>query len=138
MMHIGIVGCGAMGNGIAQVAAMAGHTVVVYDNNAAALDKARQSTEKTLQKLAEKGKIADAQALLAQYTYSSDLAALKDSGLIIEAIIENLDIKKAVFAQLEALVQDSCILASNTSSLSIASIAAACKKIRKSDWYPLL
>ncbi|MNS20742.1 3-hydroxyadipyl-CoA dehydrogenase [compost metagenome] len=128
MMHIGIVGCGAMGNGIAQVAAMAGHTVVVYDNNAAALDKARQSTEKTLQKLAEKGKIADAQALLAQYTYSSDLAALKDSGLIIEAIIENLDIKKAVFAQLEALVQDSCILASNTSSLSIASIAAACKK----------
>ncbi|WP_202615977.1 3-hydroxyacyl-CoA dehydrogenase NAD-binding domain-containing protein [Edaphocola flava] len=128
MMNIGIVGCGAMGNGIAQVAAMAGHTVVVYDNNAAALDKARQSTEKTLQKLAEKGKIADAQALLAQYTYSSDLAALKDSGLIIEAIIENLDIKKAVFAQLEALVQDSCILASNTSSLSIASIAAACTK----------
>lgn len=128
MMNIGIVGCGAMGNGIAQVAAMAGHTVVVYDNNAAALDKARQSTEKTLQKLAEKGKIADAQALLVQYTYSSDLAALKDSGLIIEAIIENLDIKKAVFAQLEALVQDSCILASNTSSLSIASIAAACTK----------
>ncbi|WP_222165436.1 3-hydroxyacyl-CoA dehydrogenase NAD-binding domain-containing protein [Edaphocola aurantiacus] len=128
MMNIGIVGCGAMGNGIAQVAAMAGHTVVVYDNNAAALDKARQSTEKTLQKLAEKGKITDAQALLAQYTYSSDLAALKDSGLIIEAIIENLDIKKAVFAQLEALVQDSCILASNTSSLSIASIAAACTK----------
>jgi 3-hydroxybutyryl-CoA dehydrogenase len=128
MMNIGIVGCGAMGNGIAQVAAMAGHTVVVYDNNAAALDKARQSTEKTLQRLAEKGKIADAQALLAQYTYSSDLAALKDSGLIIEAIIENLDIKKAVFTQLEALVQDSCILASNTSSLSIASIAAACTK----------
>lgn len=128
MMNIGIVGCGAMGNGIAQVAAMAGHNVVVYDNNASALEKARQSTEKTLQKLAEKGKIADAQALLAQYTYSSDLAALKDSGLIIEAIIENLDIKKAVFAQLEALVQDQCILASNTSSLSIASIAAACKK----------
>ena len=127
-MNIGIVGCGAMGNGIAQVAAMAGHKVVVYDNNVTALDKARQSTEKTLQKLAEKGKITNAQALLEQYTYSSDLEALKDSGLIIEAIIENLDIKKTVFAQLEALVQDNCILASNTSSLSVASIAAACRQ----------
>lgn len=131
MMHIGIVGCGAMGNGIAQVAAMAGHKVVVYDNNTAALEKARQSTEKTLQKLAEKGKINDAQALLAQYTYDSDLAALKDCDLIIEAIIENLDIKKSVFAQLEALVKDTCILASNTSSLSIASIAAACQKAER-------
>ena len=131
MMHIGIVGCGAMGNGIAQVAAMAGHKVVVYDNNTAALEKARQSTEKTLQKLAEKGKINDAQALLTQYTYDSDLAALQDCDLIIEAIIENLDIKKSVFTQLEALVKDTCILASNTSSLSIASIAAACKNAER-------
>lgn len=127
-MNIGIVGCGAMGNGIAQVAAMAGHKVVVYDNNEASLGKAAQASEKALQKLAEKGKISDPQAILSQYTYASELSALKDSDLIIEAIIENLDIKKSVFSQLEALVGDHCILASNTSSLSIASIASACRK----------
>ncbi|RQO31771.1 3-hydroxybutyryl-CoA dehydrogenase [Taibaiella sp. KBW10] len=127
-MNIGIIGSGAMGNGIAQVAAMAGHKVVVYDNNTAALDKAKAATEKALQKLAEKGKITDAAELFARYTYVNNLEELKDSGLVIEAIIEQLDIKKSVFAQLETIVSEACILASNTSSLSIASIAAACKK----------
>ncbi len=127
-MIIGIVGSGAMGNGIAQVASTSGHKVVVYDNNTAALEKAKETTLKNLNKLQEKGKLADAQAVYSQYQYSNELTALKDCGLIIEAIIENLDIKKKVFSELESLVSDTCILASNTSSLSIASIASAVKK----------
>lgn len=127
-MIIGIVGSGAMGNGIAQVAAASGHQVVVYDNNAAALEKAKEATLKNLNKLQEKGKLADSQSVYAQYQYVDTLAELKDCGLIIEAIIENLDIKKKVFAELESIVSDTCILASNTSSLSIASIAASVKK----------
>ena len=93
-MIIGIVGSGAMGNGIAQVAATSGHQVLVYDNNGAALEKAKASTLQTLNKLQEKGKLADAQAVYSQYQYVSDLADLADCGLVIEAIIENLDIKK--------------------------------------------
>lgn len=127
-MIVGIVGSGAMGNGIAQVAAMAGHTVFVYDNNKEALERAKLATSKTLQKLLEKGKITDAEAIFAKYNYVDQLTDLKDCGLVIEAIIENLDIKKNVFSSLEALVSEECILASNTSSLSITSIAASVKK----------
>lgn len=130
-MIIGIVGSGAMGNGIAQVAATSGHQVLVYDNNGAALEKAKASTLQTLNKLQEKGKLADAQAVYSQYQYVSDLAAFADCGLVIEAIIENLDIKKKVFAELESIVSENCILASNTSSLSIASIAASVKKAER-------
>jgi len=125
---IGVIGAGAMGSGIAQVVAMAGHTVVVFDANAAALDKAKASLTATINKLAEKGKITNADEVLSRFTYAADMAAFADCGLIIEAIIENLDIKKKVFADVEAVVSASCILATNTSSLSVTSIAAACKK----------
>lgn len=125
---IGVIGAGAMGSGIAQVAAMAGHRVVLFDTNTAALDKAKASLTSTLNKLAEKGKIADANAVLARFQFATELSAFANCGLIIEAIIENLDIKKKVFADVEAVVSESCVLATNTSSLSVTSIAAACKK----------
>jgi 3-hydroxybutyryl-CoA dehydrogenase len=127
---IGVIGSGAMGAGIAQVAATAGHTVFLYDNNKSVLDRAKTSVDQTLRKLVEKQKItaAKAESITKSLCYASDLNELAACGLVIEAIIENLDIKQQVFAQLETIVSDSCILASNTSSLSIASIAAACKK----------
>jgi len=123
---IGIVGSGAMGAGIAQVAAMAGHQVVVYDNNAAALAKAQTSLAGTLQKLEEKGKIKSATDILSRFRFAEHLTAFEDCGLVIEAIVERLDVKKAVFAQVEKVVSITCILATNTSSLSVTSIAAAC------------
>lgn len=125
---IGVIGAGSMGSGIAQVAAMAGHSVVLFDTNTAALDKAKSSLTSTLNKLAEKGKIADANAVLSRFQFATQLNAFANCGLIIEAIIENLDIKKKVFADVEAVVNESCVLATNTSSLSVTSIAAACKK----------
>ena len=127
-MQVGVIGSGAMGAGIAQVAAMAGHNVVIYDTNAGALAKAESSLTATINKLAEKGKIANAGEVLGRFAYASELAALKDSGLIIEAIVEKLEVKKSVFSEVEKLVSEDCILATNTSSLSVTSIAAACNK----------
>lgn len=117
-----------MGSGIAQVAAMAGHKVLVYDTNPAALEKSRNSLTTTLQKLQEKGRISDVEELLSRFSFVSDMKEFAACGLVIEAIVENIDIKKSVFAALEQVVSDSCVLASNTSSLSIASIASACAK----------
>lgn len=130
MIKVGIIGSGAMGAGIAQVAATAGHTVIVYDNNQSALDKAKSNLQNTLSKLIEKQKInqVTADEILNRTKYASNLNEFKSCGLVIEAIVENLDIKQKVFSELESIVADSCILASNTSSLSIASIASACKK----------
>lgn len=115
-----------MGSGIAQVAAMAGHKVVLYDNNEAALGKAQKSLAATLQKLQEKGKISSADEVLSLFTFSQVLSGFAGCDLIVEAIVEKLDVKKAVFAEVEKVVSDTCILATNTSSLSVTSIAAAC------------
>jgi len=125
---VGVVGSGAMGAGIAQVAAMAGHNVVVYDNYAASLEKAQKNLAATLQKLQEKGKLTSAGEVMGRFTFAGEMTALAHCDLVIEAIVERLDVKKTVFAELEKLVSDTCILASNTSSLSITSIAAACSK----------
>jgi 3-hydroxybutyryl-CoA dehydrogenase len=127
---IGIIGSGAMGAGIAQVAATAGHEVIIYDNNQAALDKAKANLISTLNKLVEKQKLTEdaSKEILAKTKYASNLGDFKNCGLIIEAIIENIDVKQKVFSELETIVADDCILASNTSSLSVASIASACKK----------
>jgi 3-hydroxybutyryl-CoA dehydrogenase len=129
-MKIGILGAGSMGSGIAQVAASFGHQVVLFDSNIAAVDKALDGMSKSLDKLVEKGKMSaeDKNALMGRIQRSDNMEDYAGCGLIIEAIIENLEIKKSVFSKLESIVDDDCILASNTSSLSIASIAAACKK----------
>ncbi len=123
---VGIIGSGAMGSGIAQVAAMAGHPVTILDANPQALEKSKSNLSATLQKLQEKGKLPDATAVLERLSFTSDMNAFAGCGLVIEAIVENLEVKKNVFAALEKIVKEDCVLASNTSSLSIASIAAAC------------
>ena len=119
-----------MGSGIAQVAATSGCLVKIYDTNRAALDKAKASLEKILNRLIEKGRIDsdEKNRIQSHIQYVDSLKDLADSDLTIEAIIENLEIKKQVFQELESFVSENCIIASNTSSLSIASIAASLKK----------
>lgn len=126
---IGVVGSGAMGSGIAQVAATAGHSVVVYDTNEQALQKAKTNLISTLAKLVEKQKLVqqDSDAILGRIDFVSAQEKFSSCNLIIEAIVENLEVKKSVFSSLEKIVSDDCVLASNTSSLSITSIASACK-----------
>src|SRR4051812_10649598 len=102
----GIIGSGAMGVGIAQVAAMAGHSVVVYDNNTTALHKAQTNLAATLNKLQEKGKIANAEEILQRFSFSNNLNDLSDCTLVIEAIVENLSVKQQVFSALERQVCD--------------------------------
>lgn len=125
---IGIVGSGAMGSGIAQVAAMAGHKVILYDNNATSLQKAKQNSASILLKLVEKQKITQQKSdeVIARISFTENIESLKPCNLIIEAIVENLDIKKQVFSQLEKITEGKSVLATNTSSLSVTSIAAAC------------
>ena len=126
-MNIGIIGSGTMGSGIAQVAATSGNKVKLFDTNQEALNKSRLSLEKILSRLIEKGKIDSSEKTRIQnnISYVYNLKELSDSNLTIEAIIENLDIKKKVFSELEDYVSKDCIIASNTSSLSIASIASS-------------
>ena len=127
---IGIIGSGTMGSGIAQVAANSGCKVKLYDTNQIALDKSKAALEKVLSRLIEKGRIdsEEKSRIQGNISYVNTLKELHDSNLTIEAIIENLEIKHKVFSELETYVADDCIIASNTSSLSIASIAAALKK----------
>lgn len=132
-MKIGVLGAGSMGAGIAQVAAQSGHNVVLFDTNAAQLEKAYASLAKIMARLVEKGKITEheSESIQERIVYISDMTGFSGCGLVIEAIIENLAIKKSVFAQLETIVDGDTILASNTSSLSIASIAASCSKAER-------
>ena len=132
---IGVVGAGAMGAGIAQVAAVAGHRVVLAAASAASIERARAGHAKALARDVEKGRrtIADADAVLARLTYvaGADAAALAPfapCALVIEAIVEDLAIKRALFATLESIVAPDAVLASNTSSLSIAALAGAMQR----------
>lgn len=126
-MKVGIIGAGTMGAGIAQVAATAGHHVVVTDTNKKALTKAQSKLEQILHRQVEKGRMSQEEinGILERIAFEQGLAHHKDCGLVIEAIIENLDIKKSVFKKLEEITSPETILATNTSSLSIASIAAS-------------
>lgn len=130
MKNIGIIGAGTMGIGIAQVAATAGCKVVVYDAQAPQIDKALSGLEKTLQKLVEKAKISQGKATEIRNNISKaeNLQGLKNSDLVIEAIIENKEIKTKVFTELENYVSEDCIIGSNTSSISITSLGAELKK----------
>lgn len=127
---VGIAGSGAMGSGIAQVAAKAGHEVVLYDVSQAALEKAMVSMRASMDKLVAKGTIpkADADALLSRIATSHDVGDLSPCDIVIEAVIEDLGIKKELFNRLEGLVSKSCVLATNTSSLSVTSVAASLLK----------
>jgi 3-hydroxybutyryl-CoA dehydrogenase len=133
IMNVGIIGAGTMGSGIAQVASTAGCTVKLFDLNESALAKAKTSLEKILNRLVEKGRIdtEEKSRIQANISYVNTLKDLADSDMTIEAIVENLDIKQKVFVELETYVSDACIIASNTSSLSIASIAASLQKPKR-------
>lgn len=128
-MKTGILGAGTMGAGIAQVAAQNGHKVVLVDLNQAVLDKASANLVKVLARLVEKETITEekSQEITGNIQSSTQLNDFSSCDLIIEAIVENIDVKTKVFAQLEEITHKDCILASNTSSLSIASIGAALK-----------
>jgi 3-hydroxybutyryl-CoA dehydrogenase len=130
---VGVVGAGAMGSGIAQVAAAAGHRVVLGDANEAAVGRARESMRASLARDVEKGRVdrAAADATLARVTEAGDLGAgferYAECGLVIEAVLEDLAVKRALFTALERVVADDCVLATNTSSLSVAAIGGQCR-----------
>lgn len=128
--NVGIIGAGTMGSGIAQVAATADCKVKLFDLNQEALDKAKAALEKILNRLIEKGRIdaAEKNRIQGNISYVSDMKSFSDADMTIEAIVENIDIKKKVFQELESIVSEDCIIASNTSSLSIASIASSLDK----------
>jgi len=127
IQQVGIIGSGTMGSGIAQVAATAGCTVYLFDTRQEALDKAKSAHHKILDRLVEKGRLTaqDRQAIGERINYVSQLSDLASADLVIEAIVEDLGIKKQVFQQLEQIVGSNCMIATNTSSLSVASIAAS-------------
>ncbi|MBW3128176.1 3-hydroxyacyl-CoA dehydrogenase NAD-binding domain-containing protein [Hymenobacter profundi] len=128
-MTIGIIGSGAMGAGIAQVAATAGHPIWLLDQNQTALQQAAQRIRQSLDKLAEKGKLTveDAATAFTRIQFTEKQADFADCGLVLEAIVEDLAAKQQVFQEIESVVSVDCLLATNTSSLSITSIAAACQ-----------
>ena len=126
---IAVVGTGAMGAGIAQVAAAAGHTVKLLDNRPGAAEKAVAGIRAQFEKMAAKGKLTatDAKAAGERLIPVEQLADLADAGLITEAIVENLDAKQALYRDLEAIVGPDCIFGTNTSSISVTAIGAALK-----------
>lgn len=126
-MRVGIIGSGTMGSGIAQVAATADCQVVVVDKDQDALMQAKSNLEKILNRLIDKGRLnaAEKTRIESNISYQGNVSELADSDLVIEAIVENLEIKQHLFKSLESHVKKACIIATNTSSLSIASIASA-------------
>ncbi|MBK8497338.1 MAG: 3-hydroxybutyryl-CoA dehydrogenase [Flavobacteriales bacterium] len=129
-MKVAVIGAGTMGTGIAQLAAQAGHAVKLFDACADAVPKALGGLEKTFGKLVEKGKLTTdaARTILGRLVPSADLKDLAGSDLVIEAIVEDLPVKKKLFADLEALLPKDALLATNTSSLSVTAIAGACAR----------
>jgi 3-hydroxybutyryl-CoA dehydrogenase len=125
---LGIVGCGLMGRGITQIAIQSGIPVILYDNHPGSAEEARTAVAATLQKLADKGKLTadDVSAACARLSVAVTLAELAPCATVIEAIVEKLEVKQELFRQLEAVVGSDCILATNTSSLSVTAIAAGC------------
>ena len=127
---IGVVGAGTMGNGIAQVFAQAGFTVRLVDVAQPMLDRARTTIEKSLAKFVERGKLAagDRDAALTRLTTHTSIDSLADADYVVEAIVENAEVKRDLFARLDALARPDVILTSNTSSISITLIGAATKR----------
>jgi 3-hydroxybutyryl-CoA dehydrogenase len=135
--RVALVGAGAMGCGIAQIAAQAGSTVTLYDTNATAVEAALQSIREQWAKLAAKGRITAeaATANQARLRGASDLSELADNELIVEAVVENIEVKQKLFAKLEAIVKPEAVLATNTSSLSVTAIAAALQRPQRLAGY---
>ncbi len=125
-IEVGVIGAGTMGQGIAQIAATAGHGVVLVDRDNAALQRAMSNLDRILNRLVEKGQLdADgSRRILERIRTATDVAECSKSGLVVEAVVEDESVKRALFASLESVVSNSAVLASNTSSLSITRLAA--------------
>ena len=128
--RVGVLGCGLMGSGIAQVAATAGYDTIVRDVSKEFLDRGRAGIEKSLAKFVEKGKLpaADRDAALQRLTFTTAVADLQPVDIVIEAITEDLALKNVLFKELDTLCGAGTVFASNTSSLTIAEMAAATKR----------
>ena len=126
---VGMVGTGAMGRGIAQIAAVGGCSIILVDSRAGAAAEARDHVTKMLGRLAEKGKLTSeaCAAAIGRLKVASNMADLAGAHVVVEAIVEDLGVKQALMRELEGIVTDDCLIASNTSSLSVTSIAAACR-----------
>lgn len=129
-LTVGVVGTGTMGRGIMQIAAQGGMSVVAYDENAGAAEAARQAIAQSLTGLVKKGRTTrdEADAALARISIADSLERIAPAHVIIEAVIERLDVKQALFTSLDGLAGPDTILASNTSSLSITAVAAHCRR----------
>lgn len=129
MIKVGVIGAGAMGSGIGQVAAMAGHEVFIYDSYTPSVVKARDSIMQSLNKLSAKGKLndQDAKAVFGRIYFIENPESISECGLVIEAIIENEEEKKNLFRSMEVVVDQDAIIASNTSSLSVSGLANSLK-----------
>lgn len=127
---IGVIGTGTMGRGIAQISVTGGYKVKMFDAQEGAADKAQEFITRMVSRAAEKGQMSeeDAAAANGRLQIVGSLSDMADCGMIVEAIVENLDVKRAVFSELEGIIADDAILASNTSSLSVTQIAAGCAK----------
>jgi len=127
---LAVVGAGLMGSGIAQVAAVAGHDVVLRDVTDAALSKGTASIEKSLARFVAKGafETADADAALARITTTTDLDAVAPADLVVEAAFESIEVKQGIFRELDRLCRDGAVLATNTSAIPITSIAAVTER----------
>lgn len=128
--RIGVIGAGAMGRGIAQLFASSGQEILLYDTRAEAIDDAIAFNRNLLQRSVAKGKLseADFEATMARMQPAAELSQLKDCDLVIEAIVEILEVKQKLFGELEGIVREDCLLATNTSSLSVTRIAAGCQR----------
>ena len=126
---ISVIGAGTMGSGIAQVAASNGCQVTIVDSSQPALENSKSKLKSILNRLVEKGKINEEQSksILARIHWTTKMDEISNSNMVIEAIVENLEIKQNLFSEMESLVSDICILATNTSSLSVSKIASVCK-----------
>jgi 3-hydroxybutyryl-CoA dehydrogenase len=127
--NVGIIGAGSMGIGIAQIASTSNCNVFIFDQNKSACQQALKKLEKVLTRLIEKGKISPIKkdSILSNIKIVESLESMKDSDLIIEAIVENSAVKKEIFCQIESVVSNDCVLATNTSSISITSLASCLK-----------
>ena len=127
--NFGIISAGSMGIVIAQIASTSNCNVFIFDQNKSASQKAVKKLEKVLTRLIEKGKISTIKkdSILSNIKIVESLESMKDSDLIIEAIVENSAVKKEIFCQIESIVSDDCVLATNTSSISITSLASCLK-----------
>ena len=130
MIKVSVIGAGTMGSGIAQIAATKGHEVCLYDSFNKSLENSKNNLNKILNRLVEKEKINNEtkKQILGRIKFSSNLKDIEASSLVIEAIVEDISIKQQLFKEIEPIVTENCIIATNTSSLSIASIAGVCKK----------